>query len=266
MARPPKINVTTNYKLFNRGEDNRRLEIHKHKALKESMKEYGFIPDYHIICVRDDKGGLVVKDGQHRLYFAQALGLPVYWTETAGDFDVAKVNSAQKGWLPADYARRFADAGDANYVEVLEFMAEHQVPLTLAAMLLAGVTTFATIGPRFYTGEYAVTDRPWAKAVIGVYAPLMRIEKRLKNRCFLLACMAVARVKGFSAKRLTECAARCRNKIVPYAGRDAYLDMLQDIYNFGRKDIVALKIEAIKAMRGRNPAERGKVDDADRTT
>lgn len=263
MVRPPKINVTTNYKLFHRDGDNRPLNVKKHKSLKESMEQYGFIPDYHIICTRGEDGRLTIKDGQHRFHFAQLLGLPVYWTETDSDFDVAAANTAQKGWQPMDYATRFAAGGSPDYAELLEFKHDHGLPLTIAAMLLSGVTTFTNVAQRFYAGEFKVTDRAWAKAVVGVYTPLVQMRPALKTRVFLLACMGVARVKGFSAKRLADNVARCPGKIALYANREEYLEMLESIYNYGRKDIVGLKVEAVKAMRERNPRHRGKSLDSD---
>jgi hypothetical protein len=258
MAKPPKINVTTNYKLFSRGEDNRPLDLKRHKPLKESMEKYGFIPDYHIMCERDTKGNLVIKDGQHRFYFAQLLGLPIYWSETQTEFDVADVNTAQRGWLPMDYAQRFSADGREDYTELIEFKTEHEVPLTIAAQLLAGVTTFATIAQRFYAGDFRVTDRPWARSVVAVYAPIVKVHKKLKTRVFLLSCMAVARVKGFSAKRLVDGISHCREKIAAYATRDGYLQMLEEIYNYRRKEQIGLRIDAINVMRARNPLERKK--------
>jgi len=46
-------------------------------------------------------------------------------------------------------------------------------------------------------------------------------------------------------------AGRCREKLVSYSTKEAYLDMLEDIYNFGRKNLLALKISAQQAMRDR---------------
>lgn len=263
MARPPKINVTTNYKLFHRDDDNRPLDIKKHRSLKESMEQNGFIPDYHIICIKDADGRLRIKDGQHRFHFAQLLGLPVYWTETDSDFDVATVNTAQKGWLPMDYAARYAAGGNRDYAELLEFKKDHGLPLTIAATLLSGSVSFANVAGRFYAGEFKVTDRPWAKSVVGVYTPLVQARPALKTRVFLLACMSVARVKGFSAKRLADNLVRCQGKIALYANRDEYLEMLESIYNYGRKDIVGLRVEAVKAMRDRNPRYQAKPPESD---
>lgn len=84
-----KVQVTKNYRLFVRSADNRDTDLKKHRKLIKSMKLYGFLSWFPIVCVRGEKGELIVKDGQHRLQIAESMGLPVYWTEAAEDFDIA---------------------------------------------------------------------------------------------------------------------------------------------------------------------------------
>src|SRR5262245_22388251 len=98
------IQTTRNYRLFERHEgENRPLNLKKHKKLIESMKRYGFLACFPLVCVRDPDGRLVVKDGQHRLAIAEMLALPVYWIEEAVDFDVAVINCTSKIWALKDY-------------------------------------------------------------------------------------------------------------------------------------------------------------------
>jgi hypothetical protein len=254
----PKIQVTKNYSLFAHSQENRPLDLRKHKLLEASMKENGFIPSYPIVCRRDAKGSLVVKDGQHRLAFARKHGLAVYWIEDNSGFDVAAVNCTQKPWQPIDYAYRYADAGSAHYKELLLFKEEHGLPITLATMLLAGHTCFSAIADKFYSGEFKVKDHTWASQVVAIYVPITRLNAKLKSKQFLNACARASRVPEFSAKRLIDNVERCRDLLVHYGSCDAYMDMLQNVYNFGRRDLVALKIEATKAMRELNPATKGK--------
>lgn len=64
--------------------------------------------------------------------------------------------------------------------------------------------------------------------------------------------MAVCRVPGFDAKRLIGGAERCRDKLGSYSTREAYLEMMEEIYNFGRKQLVGLKSQAMMIMKDRN--------------
>ena len=265
-----KIMTTKNYRLFHRhSDDNRPLDLKKHKKLIESMKRYGFLRCFPIVVYREKKNGdrLIVKDGQHRLAIAETLGLPVYWVEEEIDFDVAFINGTPKGWELRDYAQKYATNGVKAYQEGMDFAEQYGLPLSMAFALLAGTTTFTNCYGPFEKGEFKVRDRKWAESVAGVYVPLVQMSPAIKNKRLVEAVMAVCRVPEFDGKRLLAGAERCREKLVPYSTRDAYLDMMEAVYNFGRKQLVGLKAAAMMAMRdrsaaGRPPEKRQKKDKA----
>jgi hypothetical protein len=251
-----KIQATKNYALFHRNADNRVLDLKKHRKLYESMKRYGFLRCFPIVCFRDSKGNLIVKDGQHRLAIAQELGVTVYWVEETVDFDVAVINCTAKVWQLKDYALKFSANGNKQYQEGIEFAEQHGIPIGSAFAMLAGNVSFSNVESKFIDGTFKVKDRKWADDVAAVYGPLVAMSHSVKRQQFLEACMAVCRVDGFDSKRLISNAERCREKLVAFSTRDAYLDMLETIYNFGRSKLVGLKVEATMAMRERNLATK----------
>lgn len=254
MSASRKINVTKDYRLFRRSSENRKLNPKKHKRLLESMKKYGFLSCFPIVCFRDKDGRLIVKDGQHRLALAETLGLPVHWVEEAVDFDVAIINCTSRIWGLRDFAEKWAANGKTAYADGLQFAETNGLPIGTAFSLLAGTTTYSNIQEAFVEGKFRIRDLHWAESVAGLYVPLVDISPGLKNARFIEACMAVCRVKDFESNRLLQNAQRCRDKLVPYSTRDAYLDMLEEIYNFGRQKLMGLKIAATIAMRDRNAA------------
>lgn len=247
-----KVNVTRDYRLFSRSMDNRIVKLKKHKALERSMKRYGFLSCYPVICYRDENKKLIVKDGQHRLAFAESLGLPVYWIEQDIDFDVAVVNSTPKVWAVRDFAEKHAANGLSDYQEALEFADSHKLSVGNAFALLSGTTNYTNIEEPFKAGLFKIKDREWASSVASIYAPISNMSGDCRNSRFLEACMAVCRVAEFDAERLLHNCARCRDKLVSYSTRDAYLDMLEEVYNFGRKQLVGLRAAATMAMRDRS--------------
>lgn len=253
-----KINVTKNYRLFGRSQDNRPVDPRRHRKLEESMKRYGFLPCYPIVCIRDRDKHLVVKDGQHRLILAEKLSLPVYWIEDEVDFDVALVNCAQRAWALRDFAHRYATAGIHVYREGLEFSERHKIPIGMTFALLGGTTTFTNVQESFFSGTFKAKDTAWAEQVASIYGPMVAKSALLKNARFLEACMAICRVKDFDGGRLIHNAERCREKLASYSTRDAYLDMIEVVYNYGRKQLVAIKIAALTAMRERNAITQAK--------
>lgn len=247
-----KIQSTKNYRMFHRNADNRPVDTKKHRKLEQSMKEYGFISAFPIVAVRIN-GKLVVKDGQHRLEFAEALGLPVYWVEAQADFNIATINSTSKTWQFKDFAQTYAAKGFRDYQVGIDFAELHGIAITRAFALLSGHTTTSNIHEAFSSGSFKVKDLAYANSVASIFTPMVNLNHVINNARFLEACMACCRVKNFEAKRLLQNANRCREKLVPYSTRDAYLEMIEAIYNFGRAKLVGLKAEAVMVMRNRNP-------------
>lgn len=258
-----KIQSTKNYKLFRRHDDeNRPLDVGRRRKLIESMKLYGFLKCYPIICYRDKDSNLVVKDGQHRLAVAEDIGLTIYWIEDTSDFDVAIVNSAMRGWTTKDYALKWAANGITAYQEILEFSTRFKLQVSSAASLLAGSANFSNVRDCFFKGTFKVKDRKWAEIVGVLYSQMVEIGPRIKDQHFLSACMAIGRIPDFEAKRLIAGAERCREKLVKYGNRDGYLDMIEEVYNFGRTKRFPVKIPAQNVMRERNPKNRSKQSEA----
>lgn len=254
-----KILNTRNYRLFQTSSgENRPLDIKKHRKLEESMKRYGFLEEFPIIVHRNGGDQLIVKEGQHRLAIAEKLGLPVYYVESKTDFDVAQINTTPINWIPRDYAQKHAANGIKAYEEGLAFADRYALPVGLAFALLSGTISFANFKDQFVNGTFKIKDRTWADAVAGVYAPLSIMSKAVKNNKMLEACMAVCRVDGFDPARLLRNAERCREKLVAYSTREAYLEMLEEIYNFRHQKLVGLKAAATMAMRERHPMKAKK--------
>ena len=250
----PRIQVTANYRLFgSHNPENRPVEPNKHGALLSSMKRYGFLQSFPISAWRNKLGNLIVKDGQHRLYFAELLGLPVSFIVSNEDYDVAIVNSTPRVWVVDDYVRKYAANKRGQYQEGLAFAEEHRLPVGISFALLAGTTHFGNVRTSVLNGEWKIKDRAWADSVAGVYGPMVRMAPVMRNARFLAACMAACRVKGFDGSRLLANATRCREKLVAYSTRDAYLDMMEAVYNFGRHQLVGLKAGALMALKDRNP-------------
>ena len=253
----PKVQVTKNYRLFNRNLDNRPLKPKQHRALFLSMKKYGFLSCFPIVAYRNGDKTLGVKEGQHRLLFAESLGLPVFYIITDVNFDVAEVNCTAKIWRVSDYAEKYVAQGNKVYKEIIDFAATHSLPLGVAVALLGGTTSYGNVRDSFMDGTFTITDRKWADVVASIYSCLVNFSSDIRNARFMLACMGVCRVKGFNPNRLMRNAKRCRDKLLSYSTKDAYLDMLETIYNFGCKTLVGLKAEATMVMRERNAVNDG---------
>lgn len=238
-----QVKSSTNYRMFKRSIENRTLNPQGHKALYNSMKKYGFLKT-HPISVMKNCEGYIVKEGQHRLAFAEELGLPVYYIVSDVDFDIAQINSAAKSWKTRDYADKWAACGHQDYVIGIEFHEKHKIPIGLAFALLAGVGSYNVIKNKFESGEFTVKDYTTAETVAELYVFITSLNREVKNHRLAEALVSSARVEGFDIERLKCNAKRCRDMLVPYSTKMAYLEMLEKIYNFGRKAKIPLKFMA----------------------
>lgn len=257
MSKAKKIFQTTDYALFERDRENRQGDIKKHKKLFRSMEKYGFIPDFPIVCVTDKKTGKFrIREGQHRLLVAEALGLPVYYTLADVEFDIAEINCTGVRWNIRDFAERFANNGSHVYRQGLDFADKHRLTVSTAFALLSGTTNFTNVKADFDAGDFKIKDREWAEAVMALYTPIIELTGQTRRDVLLLACMAVCRVEGFDAKRLLHGIKQNTNLFRHFSTRDEYLRVFQECYNYGRqkKTCVPLEFEAARAMQDRNPS------------
>jgi hypothetical protein len=263
MAKPPIIKVTRNYSLFDsHNPDNRPLNEDRHKKLRESLREYGHLPYWPIVVHKNGTGKLKVDDGQHRLHFAEKMGLPVYYIESTHDFDIAKINTTQAAWTLRDFAQRFSDAGNHDYTEAIDYANKHSVALSVAFAVLCGQQPNGVVKDKVESGEFSITDREYAERFALTYVPIAAISKNVRTTIFQQACMAVCHVADFEPSRLVRNAAKNRDKLESFSTRDAHLTMIEELYNLRYSKKIPLKFLAIEALAKRNPCRRNKGNQA----
>lgn len=250
----PTLRATKDYGLFTHSRDNRPTDLSNRKGLLESMQKYGFLPAYPIHCVRARDGKMEIRDGQHRFAMAQKLGLPVWYVVLADDVSVPEINNTQKAWTPLNYAQCFAAQGNQHYADLIEFAKKYAVPVTLAAAILAGTACPHNIRAAFASGEFVIKTPARAHSIAHVFSALVKLNRSVRNARLLEAIYAVSHIKEVEMQRIVEGATRCPEKLVAYGTKDGYLEMLEELYNFGRRVRVPIKIPAENAMKERNPA------------
>jgi hypothetical protein len=239
--------------MFHVSEDNRPLDVSKRKALRDSMKAYGFLKSFPLSCFRNGDKKLIVKDGQNRLAIAEELGLPVHYFVEDVNYDIATVNNAQQKWTLNDYAMKWAANGRKDYSTLLAFLESHSLPIGLGMALLCGACSAnGDLMRKFREGRFQVSDYDFADRVAGVFTQLGVLSKDVKIRNCLAALIAAMRISGFDPKRLIDGAKRRPEKLKAYATRDCFLDMIEDLYNFNRTKLVPIKMPALQILRERN--------------
>lgn len=250
----PKLLSTMNYALFTKDSRNRNFAPEKHKELFASMRLLGFLPAHPIAVWKNEKGELIVKRGQHRLAFAEQLKLPVWYVIDEFEIDSAALEASEAvPWTNIDHAENWLHRDKPHYQELLEYAERSGIPMALSASLLMGTISFNNIQHQFLSGDFVVRDRAYAETVATVYVAFKTFNRAMNGVHLIKAIASAARVEGFDAQRLIGNIPEHPGAQKKYSTRDAFLDMLEEIYNFRKKTPVALKFNAIQAMRARNP-------------
>lgn len=252
------MKTTTNYDMFTLEQENRDVDLRdkETKNLAESMVEFGWFDAFPLMCVKKGRK-LVVKDGQHRLAIAREFGIPVKYVVISGDIpDVAWLQQTSKKWKPKDYASRYAKAGNDHYIQLIAFFERYGIPLTMSAAILANTTTFANTSDRFYRGRYQIKSRRIATELAECWQELVDTNKVFKKLQSVKALWSCFHVDYFDPERLIAGAHRHGGAIKNMATADGFLELFEELYNFGRKGRAPLRFDAIEAMKSRHPCGR----------
>jgi len=255
---------TNNYGLFCYKDVNRPIETERHKRLYASMKAHGFIKSFPITVKR--KGGkLEILDGQHRHAIAMQLKLHVYYIEVESDIDIPEINSTQVPWTVQTYIDSYAKAGKQDYLLVKEFKTKYQLPIGECAALLAGTISYHNVMPQIKNGTYKVKDAPHAYRVGSVLSQISQVYKKANTKPFIDAICSICRLKDVELSRLVENIRKHPHMMQPYGTRDTVLTMLETVYNFGRRTLYPLAINAQNEMKRRNACGNEKIKNESKT-
>lgn len=248
---------TNNYGLFCYKDINRPIQTEKHKRLYASMKAHGFIKSFPI-TVKRKKGKLEILDGQHRHAIAMQLKLTIYYIEIENDIDIPEINSTQVPWTVQTFIDSYAQAGKQDYIMVKEFKNKYFLPIGECAALLAGTIAYQNVYPQIKNGTYKVKDIAHAERVGSVLSQISQVYKNANKKPFIDAICSICRLKDVELTRLIENIKKHPHIMQPYGTRDTVLTMLEQIYNFGRRTLYPLAINAQNEMKRRNACNNGK--------
>ena len=254
------VKQTSKYSIFSMADRNRTvcLDSTKRRRLVESMQQYGFIPAYPIYVYRRD-GRMEVQDGQHRLAAARQLGLPVYYIEVSHGIDIPRIQNTQAPWTIRDYAESYANTGNPHYRHLLDFAEIHDIPLSTARAILSNRVggRAGDMSSKFQRGEWKITSQENADRVVYLLSAVTSVAPQCRSRFLIAALFAYSLIEGVDDRQLTVNLHRKPELARQYGSRDGYLDMLEQIYNFGSRQAVPIRICAENMLKNRNRRKAG---------
>jgi len=150
-----KIQKTTDYKQFKFFKHNRDIQKGHIRELTKSIEERNLL-EYFPIMVDNKKN---VIDGQHRLFVAKELGVPIYFREIP-DFvlkDMLIINSNLRQWRTYDYLKFYCEQKLPDYIVLRDFMKKFGFTANISLYLLSkgdGLSNFNL----FKSGDFKVED------------------------------------------------------------------------------------------------------------
>jgi hypothetical protein len=236
--KPPMIHCTKDYSLFIINHLNRDITDGNHKRLIRSMQAHGFIPDFHLICIRLPEGKLGIEVGHHRFHYAKRLGLPIYYTVTETEFSTADAEGDSGTiWTLRQLITREIKKGKLEYRKLLRFADEHKIPIGAAASLLRGQSAGSGNAQRLIRdGTYALGDTTHAESVMAIKRAFESARVDFASGAiFLDALSKVVFAPTVDLKRMERNAKLYGGMMSKKVNTGEMLEQLQTVYNRNAK-------------------------------
>lgn len=249
------IQYTKDYARFEMDAQNR--DPRPDKTLEASFRQYGYLPEYPLICSRNGGGKLHIHAGHHRYLMAQRFDTGVWYMVVEPRLTIfEREASSHSRWSVEDFMTAYAKAGNEEYIQALTFAKEHNLSPAVAAIILRGDTSVGTAHAPLKNGTFAVRDREFAEAVVAISDDLYALGVPFAtSRSFVMALAQLVRVEEFKPAWLVQRATLYAAQLRKRPSIDDYLEEIEAFYNYGLRSDQRLPLAhlAKQAAAKRNP-------------
>jgi hypothetical protein len=230
-----ELQKTTNYGLFELHDCNRPKT--EDKMLLESMKRYGFMPS-GAIHVRKVGNKLKIIRGHHRFFYAQRLGLPIYYIIDDTDADIFYLEgSFHPVWDGDDFVYARSHSGDKDCTKLKLFQQEHHLHLGAAASLVGGQSAGSgNKTKQVKNGTFTVGDMTHANQVVRVTDLCRELGIVFATSSgFVKAVSAALRIPEFSLEGFIAKIRLYPRMMNRRSTGKEFLEEIESIYNYAAK-------------------------------
>ena len=232
---------TKDYSMFKTHPENRDI-INSHvNTLAKKMKDRGWLKT-SVVTINEKHQ---VIDGQHRVRAAQIAGVPIRYvivTGAAAD-EIISMNQNQRNWSPFNHILRWVKNGNKHYINLAEFINE------FPQFKITECTNFCTNGvssvnrEQFEGGRWVTKDMKKAREyATNVLRLQPYFDKYYTKAIFVRAMMKVmSSKKDFNFDEFLHKVKLRPNMLVPCGTVEQYVEMIEDIYNYKRKNKLNLR-------------------------
>lgn len=236
---------TTNYDSFKVLKGNRRLNQIQIKRLVESFQKRQLISP---IIVNEK---MQIIDGQHRFNVAKQLSLPVYFIMLDG-YDLEEVhilNQNTNNWKKETFLTSYCELGYDDYQHMKEFMEKFpEFGINVSIMLLTNNTQGSNQKgsqgfkrKTFQDGEFKINNLKQAYSNAQKIMDFKPFYDGFTRQSFVAAMLGIFKNKQYVHEDMIAKVSKNPTQLVDCTSINNYRLLLEEIYNFRRRDKVNLR-------------------------
>jgi len=238
-AATKQVHTTSDYSLFKPIDGNRTKNILHIKRLKEAMqKNYLFT----VLVVNEN---YEIIDGQHRFEVIKELELPLNYIVCNGYGlnEVHILNANSKTWNADDYMNGYCELGYPDYIKYRDFKDKYKMPHNVCKAILSGISSNARgeAIKQFYNGTFKVNNYFFAVGVAEHIKSLSAYYDGATQANFIFAILQLLKNVKFNVSELTAKMKAYPTMMKNCATKEQYIALIEEIYNYRRRDKVNLR-------------------------
>lgn len=233
-----RVHTTTDYSLFSPIDGNRKVnQVHMKRLMKSMSENYLFSP-----IVVNELGEII--DGSHRFNVVKTLNLPLHYIICEGYrlHEVHILNQNSKTWTPDDFLDGYCSLGFEDYLKFAEFKLKYKFGhLQSLSLLSSKIDSNYSSSKAFSAGIYKIENYDYACDVAEKILSLKEFYKGIKRKSFVFAIINLLRNKNFDFDEFVQKLKLQQTSLVDCSNQTQYISLIEDIYNFRRRDKVNLR-------------------------
>lgn len=234
------IKRTKDYGRFKIITGNRALDMKHVERLKASIESHDL---FSPILVNEK---YEVIDGQHRFEALKQLGRSIKYmvVDGYGIKEVQLLNTHSKNWTTDDFADCYIAQGVKDYRIYKEFKQSYRFNHNVLLSVLGGTGNRNDTGIAFKNGEFRVKNIDAAASIFEKVNICGKYYAGHKRRSFIYALIQCLTNKQFSFEEFEAKLKYQANKLVDCTTVKQYIALIEEVYNFKRREKINLRFAA----------------------
>ena len=252
--------VSYDYDKFKMTEWNRTVDERRKSKVSNSIKNVGLVPNPVLVNERFE-----IVEGQARYTVCRENNLPVFYRVIPGlgSDECAAMNSSSTNWSTRDYVNSFASQGNENYIKLKDLLDRYSPTCGANTVLVVCANRMYDIDggtqKKIKSGAFKISDSDYVDIAstleeVSKFDPIIRKYKFTNGTRLRNALVFCVKHDGIDNEQLLERMDRYYRRVSGYSTVEDVLDVLEEIYNKGRKpqNKVPLKFDYQRAAEKKN--------------